>query len=242
MLPRGLAPGRNGRARDDAERPFWISFSDLMSALMVLFLVSMTVALLAITHEISASADEKTQRQADIDALLQLLHAATADHPGVTLRGNTLDFGERARFDTDSHRLGVEPAALLRRFAPALLKIARDPAGERWLKRIVVDGYADARGSYLHNLNLSLQRAERVLCILLAPAGSAPDALGDDDRRLVRELFFVGGSSFNLQRASAEASRRIEMRLEFLEPDESRPRMPAPPLDHDPRCPLDGRG
>ena len=27
------------RARDDGEKPFWISFSDLMSALMVLFLV-----------------------------------------------------------------------------------------------------------------------------------------------------------------------------------------------------------
>ena len=31
---------------DDAENPFWISFSDLMTALMVLFLVAMAVALM----------------------------------------------------------------------------------------------------------------------------------------------------------------------------------------------------
>jgi hypothetical protein len=33
--------------RDEAEKPFWISFADLMTALMVLFLVVMGVALLA---------------------------------------------------------------------------------------------------------------------------------------------------------------------------------------------------
>ena len=34
--------------RDEAEKPFWISFADLMTALMVLFLVVMGVALLAV--------------------------------------------------------------------------------------------------------------------------------------------------------------------------------------------------
>ena len=34
------------RGREEGEKPFWISFSDLMSALMVLFLVAMSVALL----------------------------------------------------------------------------------------------------------------------------------------------------------------------------------------------------
>ena len=47
-------PARKGN-RDEGEKPFWISFSDLMTALMVLFLVALTVALLAITHEIQTS-------------------------------------------------------------------------------------------------------------------------------------------------------------------------------------------
>ena len=31
--------------KEEGERPFWISFADLMTALMVLFLVSLSVAL-----------------------------------------------------------------------------------------------------------------------------------------------------------------------------------------------------
>ena len=42
--------------REDAEKPFWISFADLMTALMVLFLVAMAVALLAVTKCVTNSA------------------------------------------------------------------------------------------------------------------------------------------------------------------------------------------
>lgn len=37
---------------DEAEKPFWISYSDLMTALMVLFLVAMSVSLFSITQEV----------------------------------------------------------------------------------------------------------------------------------------------------------------------------------------------
>ncbi len=234
----GLAFPRRPKAREEAEKPFWISYSDLMTALMALFLVAMTVALLAITHEISESEKQKAARDADIARLLQRLQEAARDFPGVAVRGPTIDFGERARFDTNSHRLNEEQARLLRAFVPKVLQLARDPLGHQWLKRISVEGFADARGSYLHNLNLSLQRSERVLCALLAPAGVA-DALTTEDRRLVREIFLVSGASFNAPKASADESRRIELKLEFLERDESRPPLRHATSEEDSRCPLD---
>jgi flagellar motor protein MotB len=231
------------RAREAAEKPFWISFSDLMSALMVLFLLALTVALLAVTNEISETERQKTERDQGILALLARLRAATEAFPGISLHGASIDFGERARFDTNSHKLSAEQANLLRAFAPSLLAMARDPAGEKWLKRVVVEGFADARGSYLHNLNLSLQRSERVLCVLLAPPGNAAhnvsNPLSNSERLQVRDLFFVGGASFNALKSSAEESRRIELRLEFLDPAERRNSVPQPPLDDDPRCPID---
>ncbi|MCL2830404.1 MAG: flagellar motor protein MotB [Betaproteobacteria bacterium] len=231
------------KARDEAEKPFWISFSDLMSALMVLFLLAMTVALLAVTHEISESERQKGIRAHEIELLLNRLDDVIRDFPGVRRHGHSIDFGDRARFATDSHRIDSEQAHLLRAFTPHILALARDPLGQRWLKRVVVEGFADARGTYLHNLNLSLQRSERVLCVLLAPpspaASETPETLSEADRLMIRQLFFVGGASFNTLRESPEESRRIELRLEFLEPDESRTPLPLPPLDNDPRCPLD---
>ncbi len=235
----GLLPGKRRARREEGEKPFWISFSDLMSGLMVLFLVAMTVALLAVTHEISESEREKTRREEDIREVLQRVRDMTRDFPGVTLRGQSVDFGERARFDTNSHKLSAEQARLLRQLVPKIRALARDPVAGKWLKQIVVEGFADARGSYLYNLNLSLQRSERVLCALLAsPAGSA-DALSETDQQTVRELFLVGGSSFNFQKASAEESRRIELRLEFRDLGERAPALRPRLQEGDSRCPLD---
>ena len=130
--------------REEGEKPFWISFSDLMSALMVLFLVAMTVALLAITNEISESERAKTQREEEIDTLMERIKDVVKDFPGVTVRGRSVDFGDRARFDTNSHHLQPEQARLLRALVPRILEVARDPLGEKWIKRVVVEGFAEA--------------------------------------------------------------------------------------------------
>ena len=238
MIPGSLrSPGRKA-ARGDAEKPFWISYADLMTALMVLFLVALTVALLAITHEVSEAERQKKARDDDLQTFLLRLRVITERFPGLSLRGAAVDFGERARFETNSHRLNEAQMRLLREFVPQVLELARDPLGEKWLKRISVEGFADARGSYLHNLNLSLQRSQRVLCALLAPPG-APQALSDADRRSVHELFLVSGASFNALKNSPEESRRIELRLEFLEAGEAHPPSPAVNVEQDSRCPLD---
>lgn len=235
----GMRTASRQRHREEGEKPFWISFSDLMSALMVLFLVAMTVALLAITNEISEAERAKAQREADIDALMERIREVVRDFPGVSVRGRSVDFGDRARFDTNSHRLLPEQAKLLRALVPRVLEVARDPLGEKWIKRVVVEGFADQRGTYLHNLNLSMQRSQRVLCVLLGKPENDEHPLSDTDRIKIRELFLVGGSSFNALKDTLEESRRIEMKLEFLDLEERRPTPREQPLDENPRCPLD---
>ncbi|MEI8102723.1 MAG: flagellar motor protein MotB [Chlorobium sp.] len=226
-------------SKDEAEKPFWISFSDLMTALMVLFLVAMTVALLAITNEISESQRLKTQREEEIQKLMERMKQATQNFPGIIVNGHSVDFGDLARFDSNSHKLTPVQARLLRTFLPKVLEMSRDPLGQKWFKRVIVEGFADKRGTYLHNLNLSMQRSERVLCALLAKPERDELPLSSDDRLLVRELFLVGGSSFNSMKSSLEESRRIELKLEFLDVGEPRQKSPKMPLDEDKYCPLD---
>lgn len=236
----GLKLPARKRARDEAEKPFWISFADLMTALMVLFLVAVTVALFAVTQKPDEVAIKQAKRERDIQEMLNQIAEAAKEYPGIVVRGHSIDFGPRASFATDSSALSVEQTATLRAFSPKVLFIVRDPLGQKWLKRIVVEGFADQRGTYIHNLNLSLQRSERVLCVLLASPKSVSNALSDTDRLLVRELFLVGGSSFNALKASLEESRRIELKLEFLELGENRLAPRDAPLD-DAACPLDSR-
>ena len=221
----GSRAGLRKRAKDEAEKPFWISFADLMTALMVLFLVVMSVALLSVTKTVSEIERIKAQRERDIDTLLEKVKQAADRYPGVTVdkNRNVIDFGDRARFDTASHQLNPEQAKLLRAFVPEVLTIAQDDLGKRWLKRIVAEGFTDQRGTYLYNLNLSLQRSQRVLCVLLASPFPDEKPMSQEQLEQIRELFLVGGYSFNSAKASFEESRRIELRLEFLSIGEERP-------------------
>ena len=92
--------------------------------------------------------------------------------------------------------------------------MAQTPSCKRVLKRVVVEGYTDRAGTYLGNLNLSLMRSQRVLCAMFTTSGA--DALTEVQKDAVRDVFLVGGFAFNSSKDTAEESRRVEMRLEFL--------------------------
>lgn len=214
-----------GRRKDEGEKPFWISFADLMTALMVMFLLVMSVALLAVTNDVSEADRAKAKREQEIDQLLTRIEKAAEKHPGIFVDKSRaiIDFGERARFDTGSSQLSVEQAEYLSQFTTEILAIAQEDLGKRRLKRIVAEGFADQRGDYLLNLNLSLQRSQRVLCVLLAPSPKQKSILSPAEQEQVRDLFLVGGYSFNSAKKTLEESRRIELRLEFFGLDEIHP-------------------
>ena len=60
MLSKTIIFGK--RNKEEGEKPFWISYADLMTALMVMFLLVMSVALLAITNNITEA--ERKMRNA----------------------------------------------------------------------------------------------------------------------------------------------------------------------------------
>jgi hypothetical protein len=228
-------------AKDDGEKPFWISFADLMTALMVLFLLAMSVALLAVTRTVSEAEQRKEARDRDLREILLRLKNETDKFPGVKvdLNRGAVDFGDRARFDTGSSRISIDKAKLLREYVPqAILPVARSDVGTKWLKRVVVVGFADQRGTYLYNLDLSLQRSARLLCILLAEPSSDERSLSQDELTQIRDLFLVGGFSFNSSKKTLEESRRIELRLEFYALGEERLPPVTTPLGDLGKCPL----
>ena len=199
------------KAKDEAEKPFWISFADLMSALMILFLVVMSVALLAVTRKISETEKGELERAQEIKKILDLLadNVKKCGQSTVWPERYVIDFGPQAIFDFGSNKLSPQQERYLRDCVPQILAVAGGDLGKKWIKRIVVEGYTDQVGSYLYNLNLSLQRSQRVLCALLGKGTAADRTLSLEERRQVRDLFLVGGYSFNSAKASAEGSRRV---------------------------------
>ena len=238
MLGNLRASGRRP-LRDMAEKPFWISFSDLMTSLMVLFMVTMAVVLFSVTRGVSRIEAEKTAREEAIRACMADLGtlAQRPEFAGIAVRGHAIEFGRHAEFQRRAHELPAESQTFLRRLMPPLLAVARGSTCQPWIKRIGVEGFSSQEGSYLLNLNLSLQRSQRLLCALLDTR--VPDRLGEDDRRFSRRTFLVGGVSFNATKDRPESSRRIELKMEFRGVDEPPENPVEIPWDEDARCPLD---
>ncbi|MGV3710392.1 MAG: OmpA family protein [Gemmatimonas sp.] len=221
----GGRAGRRVRAQDEAEKPFWISFADLMSALMVLFLVVMSVALTSVTRKISDREQKEKQYANDIHIVLDSLKAAERDFPGLVVdtARRTIRFDSIAKFGSNSSRLSPAHQRLLRTFIPYVLRVADGETGKKMIKRVVIEGFTDTTGAYLSNLNLSLARSQRVLCSLFAPPEADEGALTNRQLQRVRQLFLVGGFSFNSAKATDAESRRVEMRVEFRGIDEPLP-------------------
>ena len=212
---------RYGKARSpksEGEKPFWISFADLMTALMTLFLVVMAVSLIVVTKKINEATYAENERRADIEAICASVKK-TAEALDTTIHvdctDNRINFGEAGRFGHNDYRLNATGTQALQKVVPVILTAANSSEGKKWLKQVVIEGFTDTDGSYLYNLHLSLQRSEWVMCALLDDIQARLIGLSDDQKQVVRQLFLAGGVSFNSAKESKEASRRVELRLQF---------------------------
>lgn len=216
MFNRSNAPVRQ---KDEGEKPFWISFADLMSAMMVLFLVVMVASLSTVTQRIQQAEQGEKQRGNDISALcerLKLKAGAANKTINVDCRENRINFGEAGRFGHNQYFLNEEGKRALQEVVPLILDAAESEEGSKWLKQIVIEGFTDTDGSYLYNLHLSLQRSEWVMCTLLDSRSPVQLGLGPERQQQIRSMFLAGGVSFNNAKETKEASRRVELRMQFF--------------------------
>lgn len=284
------------RHRDEGEKPFWISYADLMTAMMVLFLVIMSVSLLVVLtkltdidmisrtlfdavkeqHEqtfeqlwqtdvekdnlttivslqqvVLSERDEENKRltadrqrleddnrqlalkinrqtvlteqrsQRMIDVLNRLQDDAknikscniTVEQKkdALTVMFSSTDPLRVAMFDSNSHQLHEKDQKCIREFVPS---IYQQVAQDDWFKLVGVEGFTDTNGTYLHNLGLSLKRAQSVVCAVMS-ADKRGQILSDEFLAFVQNRFLVGGFSFNSAKANKKESRRVELRLDF---------------------------
>lgn len=202
------------RAKEEGEKPFWISYADLMTAMMMLFFIAMAVSLIVITNPGPEQDHEKRVRN-----LCEEIKRAAEGVKDVTVDclTNRINFGPQAFFATGRFELSSDTKLKLREVVPLVISVASKNSDSKLLRRVVIEGYASRSGSYLLNLQLSMRRAEEVLCSLFE--GSRPNerALTLQEKQVVRDLFLVGGFSFNdAGNKTDQEAQRVEFRLEFL--------------------------
>ena len=214
----GNRMGRGKRHKEEGEKPFWISFADLMTALMTLFLVVMAVSLMVVTKKINEATAAENQRKSDIQEICKSIKTQAAKKNTlieVDCSDNRINFGEAGRFEHNGYNMNLAGTKALQDVVPVILEAANGQKGQKWFKQIVIEGFTDTDGSYLYNLHLSLQRSEWVMCALLDDQQTQNIGLSDEQNQQVSQLFLAGGVSFNAAKESKEASRRVELRLQF---------------------------
>lgn len=226
------------RQKDEGEKPFWISFADLMTALMILFLVVMAVSLMIVTKKINEATHAEHERKADILNICQQIKSESAlknQIINVDCQDNRINFGEAGRFGHNDYRLNDLGIEALNTLVPIILNVANSEKGQKWFKQVIIEGFTDTDGAYLYNLNLSLRRSEWVMCVLLDPKFSSTQ-LTEPQKNQVKQLFLAGGVAFNAAKNTKEASRRVELRLNFYglkekENTEPQPHFVSAPLE-----------
>lgn len=208
---------RRARSKGEGESPFWISYADLMTAMMTLFLAAMAVTMVAITYKVRTVESKEAIRATQIHQVCSQIRARFQGDSTIHVdcTDNRISFGEAGRFAHDDYHLPVTAGPAIARLVPVVLDAADGPLGRKWLKQVVIEGFTDTDGSYLYNLHLSLERSEWVMCMLLDPRRNRDLALTAPQLQRVRDLFLAGGVSFNGAKDTKDASRRVELRLQF---------------------------
>jgi outer membrane protein OmpA-like peptidoglycan-associated protein len=210
------------KPNDEAEKPFWISYSDLMTACMTLFLVVMAVTIVFLEDKYKPKPD---YRGAAIKTCFaELKEDAKGKFPEAKFPENVEDsfrinLGSIVNFKTNDYQIAPDGIYFLRTYIPSVLHRLKSDSCKKYFRRVVVEGYTDTDGDYLTNLKLSLDRSRQVVCSL-SPTVQSNVSLSNDEQNEVRDLFLVGGFSFNSFKLLKSESRRVELKLEFWQENE----------------------
>lgn len=200
---------RTVRAEDGDEAPeYWITYSDLMVSLLMVFALLLFVALSRI-QSITSTAVETT---AEIGNVLVKADREQQVFVFDTVTG-TLRMKEEVLFDYGRSELKPEAREFLARFAATYVpRLLQEAAIDTMLEAIEVEGHTDTVGTYMSNLRLSQDRAYAVMQTMVEATYGMPRA------QRFRELVVSSGRSeteplFVEGRLDAARSRRIEVRF-----------------------------
>lgn len=211
------------RNKDEGEKPFWISYSDLMTATMTLFLVVMAVTIVSLGKE----NEEKAERGEAIENCFKEIKEEARRFPQAKVElGSSdairIDLGSIVNFETNKYDVSPQGVHFLKTYIPSVLNSVKSTSCQKYFRRVVVEGYTDTNGDYLPNLILSLKRSGAVVCALSSSNIVNDAQLSKEQLKEIRDLFMVGGVSFNSFKKTHNESRRAELKLEFWQVNEKK--------------------
>ena len=135
--------------------PFWISFADLMTACMTLFLVVMAVTILSLQKKYDSQITEEKERKDSIEYCAEELKTvAETKFPNAKIQYNKgdsirIDLGSVVNFESGKYEISSKGRYFLRGYIPTVLSAVKSKQCHAYFRRVVVEGYTDIDGSIM---------------------------------------------------------------------------------------------
>lgn len=215
----------------DEEANFWISTSDLMCSILIIFILLFVFMLADYQREVSeykAEIAKKNEILINLNSTRIKIIKKLADEfkkanidVNIDEKNGAIQLEESILFDINKSELKPEGENYLSQIIPLYSKILIDDASIRdEISQIIIEGHTDDTGSYLHNLKLSQERAFSVANFILS------DSIVFNDKDLFQNYITTNGNSFANPVLDAQGSidkdksRRVEIKFTLKQEEE----------------------
>lgn len=212
---------------------YWISLSDIMTGLMVIFLF------IALSYMRQIKQDQENQNRllqeyqdtyvALYDTLKQEFESDFSKDKWNAELAEDLSIrflNEEVLFDYNSADIKRDFNEILDSFFPRYLDILLSDNFRDKIAEVRIEGHTDSRGEYMYNVRLSQNRTSNVLDYLFYKKDSEYQAASEIDKELMRYWFTTTGFSYGRtmdengeltlisgQNENRQRSRRVEFKI-----------------------------
>jgi chemotaxis protein MotB len=231
---------RRKRRHDEEETSYWLSYSDMMAALLLIFILIISFTLLQAKgqyenkeQELSEQQDiikeqEKllAEQQDELDRIIgirsDLIEDLHTEFSGSDLnvlidsQTGAITFDASVLFDVGESEIKDEGLEFLKSFIPRYCGVILQDKYKDYVSEIIIEGHTDTNGTYLYNLELSQQRAFSVATFCLTESSGV---LPSSEIETLRSVLTANGRSYSNPvynddgTVNLSASRRVEFKF-----------------------------
>jgi len=208
---------REVRRIENEGNHYWMSFSDLMSALLLVFALLLMVNIFSNETEMAAK-DEMIEEMLGVKTQLieELQVAFSESNLNMTIDEQTgaIQFSSGVLFEYDSAKISEQGRKNLEKFVPQYIGILLTDEFQKHISKIIIEGHTDQEGNYLYNLNLSQERSLAVVEEIFSSdfndfsgKGELKKVITSNGRSFTQPIYKENG------KVDSEKSRRVEFKF-----------------------------
>ncbi len=222
------------------ETDYWLSYSDMMAALLLIFVLIISFTMLdsqknyeAQQLEIEQQKQEiqekeklVKQQQKQLDKIIgirsELVEALREEFENTDLKvtvdkqTGAITFDSNVLFDYNRYSLKDSGKQFLKKFFPRYFKVLLNDRFSSYIGDIMIEGHTDTDGNYMFNLELSQKRALEVSKYCLSDNNGI---LSQKETEYLRKIVTANGRSFSDPvyqkngKVDMAKSRRVEFKF-----------------------------